>query len=333
MDLKDRTKWVIDYISKKEGISNNKIGDRLGFTNDTINSYRSKLANPKVDFIIKFCDEFDIDLIWFTKGDGEPFPGATMHYPEVCNESRYEQQTKSGYTQSLSPNGSLHPIYSCSKSKYTEDSLTINSAEKSLLKLCKLIGIPTNRGWKTVLARYFGSTPAQLSNCISRNRISKKLIIKIEKKGYSLGNWLIRTPEGKGLMDIHPERLNAEMSFQQLSLLAGIKIGPNWILELADLLGIEPWNISMNISYGRISPDILNLIEAKGYRVEKWAVFQRSENLETSGKGSHYNNTEILNLAEKILKSNTIHAASLAMNIISLNHAVDFEMTSVNKKL
>ena len=122
------------------------------------------------------------------------------------------------------------------------------------------------------------------------------------------------------------------MSLQQLALLCGIKIGPNWILELAGFLGIEPWNLTMCISYGRISPDIVNLIEQKGYRIENWAVLKRPDTSAAVERGSLYNNTEILRLAEKILKSNTIHATSLAMNIISLNHAVDSEMISTNKK-
>jgi hypothetical protein len=245
MDLKERTKWALDYVSQKNRVSNTKIGNRLGFTNDTINSYRAKLANPKVDFIIKFCDEFRFDLIWFTKGDGEPFPGASVNYPEVCSESRFEVQTIPGNTQT---NPSFTPPDQIQKSpekKVYVDSLAISLAEKSLLNLCKLIGIPNNRGWKTFLAKYLESTPAQLSNCISRNRLSKNLIAKINEKGYPTDKWLVRTPAHANFMN------------------------------------------------------------------------------------THHNSAEILKLAEKILKSETIHATSLAMNIISLNRAVDSETTSI----
>jgi len=269
MDLKERTKWALDYVSQKDRISNTRIGTRLGFTNDTINSYRAKLANPKVDFIIKFCDEFGIDLVWFTKGDGEPFPGAATDYPEVCSESRYEVQTISDNKRAIPQYRSYEYPHKMPENRAYVDGMSTNLAEKSLLNLCKLIGIPNNRGWKTLLARYLESTPAQLSNCISRNRISKNLITKINGKGYPSDKWLISTPEQANIMNIHPEDLDAEISIQKLA----------------------------------------------------------------SGKGLPYNSTEILKLAEKILKSETIHATSLAMNIISLNRAVDSETASIEKKI
>jgi len=84
--LKDRARWAINYISEKNSLSNTKIGKMLGISGDTVNSYRSKTTDPKVNFIVNFCDAFGFDLKWFVKGDGEPFPGAREQFPEICGE-------------------------------------------------------------------------------------------------------------------------------------------------------------------------------------------------------------------------------------------------------
>lgn len=85
--LKERTKWAINYVVKDRGLSNPKMAELLSCSKDTIGSYRNKLAVPKIDFVVKFCDEFEIDHLWFIKGVGEPFPGAREKYPEVCGEA------------------------------------------------------------------------------------------------------------------------------------------------------------------------------------------------------------------------------------------------------
>lgn len=82
--LKERTRWIINYVSNKEGLSNAKMGKKLGIKGDTVNSYRSMAADPKVEFVVRFCDIFGVDLSWFMKGTGEPFPGARSKFPEVC---------------------------------------------------------------------------------------------------------------------------------------------------------------------------------------------------------------------------------------------------------
>jgi transcriptional regulator with XRE-family HTH domain len=82
--LKERTKWAITHVVKTRNLSNKKVAQLLKINENTLGSYRNMGAEPKVDFIVKFCDEFDFDILWFTKGIGEPFSGARIIFPEMC---------------------------------------------------------------------------------------------------------------------------------------------------------------------------------------------------------------------------------------------------------
>ncbi len=84
MNLKDRSRWIIDFIVKKDKLSNQKIADDLNIDVGRVNSYRTKRAYPKTDFIGKFCNKYKISHEWYAWGDGEPFAGAREEYPEVC---------------------------------------------------------------------------------------------------------------------------------------------------------------------------------------------------------------------------------------------------------
>ena len=68
LELKKRTRWIIDYITEIEDLSNTKIGKKVGVKGDTVNNYRNMATDPKLKFIIAFCDAYDIDFLWFTKG-------------------------------------------------------------------------------------------------------------------------------------------------------------------------------------------------------------------------------------------------------------------------
>jgi len=82
--LRERAHWAISYIVKNQGLSNEQIAKELGFSKETVRGYRNKAADPKVEFIVKFCDKYGFDLLWFSKGIGEPFPGARQQFPEIC---------------------------------------------------------------------------------------------------------------------------------------------------------------------------------------------------------------------------------------------------------
>jgi hypothetical protein len=118
--------------------------------------------------------------------------------------------------------------------------------------------------------------------------------------------------------------MDAKRSFHKLALSLNIKIGPDWIFELSDILELESGEISMAIQYDQISLDMLRAIERKGYKAEEWGV-AREPDRSTSKEKLSLNNRNLLKIAEQILKSKTAHATALAMNIISLNNAVKTE--------
>jgi transcriptional regulator with XRE-family HTH domain len=321
VELKDRTRWAINFIAKKEKLSNPKIGKIIGVKADTVNAYRSKLANPKVDFIIKFCDTFGIDLLWFTKGYGEPFPGAKAKHPEVCSPSRYETQGQSGFH----PPSSAEAPFSPTAPFGAEDSETnrgLNPTEKRLAALCKQIGIPISRGWKTTLADFLDITPAQLSNSIARNRISKNLLIRIEEKGFPTRDWFpLGEAEETARDKTDTDHIAVEISLQKLAILAGIKIDMNWIANLSGILEAEPWHINMAILQDRIGLDLLHLIKEKGYSPKTWVVAHPGP-AKVYGDMVPYSRSDLLKMADTVLQSGTAHATSLAMSIISMNTAV-----------
>ena len=86
LTLKERARWAISHVAERDGLSNTKIGKRIGVKGDTVNSYRSMATDPKVEFIVTFCEQFELNELWFLRGAGEPFPGARELYPDVCGE-------------------------------------------------------------------------------------------------------------------------------------------------------------------------------------------------------------------------------------------------------
>src|SRR4030042_4852247 len=91
--IKERTKWAITYVVKNRNLSNKKVAEILKINENTIGSYRNMSADPKVEFIVKFCDQFEFNILWFTKGVGEPFAGARALFPELCDQIPYTQKS------------------------------------------------------------------------------------------------------------------------------------------------------------------------------------------------------------------------------------------------
>ena len=92
--IKERTKWAITHVVKTRNLSNKKVANLLNINENTIGSYRNMVADPKVDFIVTFCDEFNFDILWFTKGVGEPFSGARLLFPEICEPAHIQKKIK-----------------------------------------------------------------------------------------------------------------------------------------------------------------------------------------------------------------------------------------------
>jgi hypothetical protein len=115
--------------------------------------------------------------------------------------------------------------------------------------------------------------------------------------------------------------VDTELSLQKLALLAGIKIDRNWVVNLADVIGIAPWKISLSILNLRVDDELMEKIETCGYFRNVWAVKSSSEKPMGSSAAGLASISELIKIAEEILQSGTIHASSLAMVIVSLKAA------------
>jgi hypothetical protein len=67
--------------------------------------------------------------------------------------------------------------------------------EKSLIALCRLVGIEPERGWKIKLANWFEVDRVILSNWLRRG-IPKKQIETVSRKGYPVDRWMVKSPPG-----------------------------------------------------------------------------------------------------------------------------------------
>ncbi|MCP4566162.1 MAG: LexA family transcriptional regulator [FCB group bacterium] len=88
LTLTERCRWALTYVIKTNNLTNKTLGVCLGVSEATIGNYRNEVAAPKIEFVDKFCGEFDISAEWFVRGTGAPFPGAQGRYPEVCGERK-----------------------------------------------------------------------------------------------------------------------------------------------------------------------------------------------------------------------------------------------------
>jgi transcriptional regulator with XRE-family HTH domain len=88
LEIKKNARWVIDYICRIEGLTNETLAQIMGVNKGTVSNYRTMKTTPKREFVEKFYDKFNIDKDWFLNGRGEPFPGAREKYPEVCGPEK-----------------------------------------------------------------------------------------------------------------------------------------------------------------------------------------------------------------------------------------------------
>lgn len=119
--------------------------------------------------------------------------------------------------------------------------------------------------------------------------------------------------------------VDCELSFQKLAILAGIRINNGWIVRLSERLGVDSWKISLSIYHRRINDSLIDAAEHCGFEKQSWIVAPRLEFSEMSPADSEMDVPQLLKMAEKVLRSNTIHATSLAMNIISMKTVSEFK--------
>ncbi|KUG24268.1 hypothetical protein ASZ90_005933 [hydrocarbon metagenome] len=83
-ELKNRTRWAINYVCQIDKLTNESLGDLLKINTSNISQYRAKRIRPSAEFMKVFCNYFDFSEAWFLSGQGEPFRGARKKYEEIC---------------------------------------------------------------------------------------------------------------------------------------------------------------------------------------------------------------------------------------------------------
>ncbi|MGD0020788.1 MAG: hypothetical protein ABSC54_00650 [Smithellaceae bacterium] len=83
-ELKTRTRWAVNYVCRRDNLTNKTLADLLKMNTSNISQYRSKKIRPSAEFMEAFCKQFGFNEAWFLSGVGEPFPGAFKDHPEIC---------------------------------------------------------------------------------------------------------------------------------------------------------------------------------------------------------------------------------------------------------
>jgi transcriptional regulator with XRE-family HTH domain len=83
-DLKNRTRWAINYVCQRDKLTNESLSNLLKINTSNISQYRAKRIRPSAEFMKVFCNYFDFSEAWFLSGQGEPFRGARKKYEEIC---------------------------------------------------------------------------------------------------------------------------------------------------------------------------------------------------------------------------------------------------------
>ena len=93
LKLADRVAWAIQTIkADKEfdkGITNLELAKKLGTNKDTLAGYSRGEGLLKGEVVENIVELYKFNPLWLFKGDGEPFPGARVKYPEVCAREAY----------------------------------------------------------------------------------------------------------------------------------------------------------------------------------------------------------------------------------------------------
>jgi len=84
MNLEDRIAWVINFIKRDKKLNNISLSKILGSNKNTIQVYSKGKGDFKGTVLANIVNNYDINSEWLMTGRGEPFPGAHVKHPEVC---------------------------------------------------------------------------------------------------------------------------------------------------------------------------------------------------------------------------------------------------------
>lgn len=61
-------------IRKREGLTMEKFGSRIGISNPSVSTIESGKSNPSNQTILAICREFGVSEMWLRTGEGKPYP-------------------------------------------------------------------------------------------------------------------------------------------------------------------------------------------------------------------------------------------------------------------
>jgi len=90
---------VKDDKNLNKGITDVDLAKILGINKNSLAKYRQQKGLPVGKVIDNLISHYKFNPMWLFKGDGEPFPGARVKYPEVCGpvESSGVHETMPAY--------------------------------------------------------------------------------------------------------------------------------------------------------------------------------------------------------------------------------------------
>ena len=84
--LEDRVAWALGYIKKKEKITNIQLSKILEVDKNTVQAYCHGKGTLKGSALAVIVKVYGFNGEWLMAGKGEPFPGASEIFPEVCGK-------------------------------------------------------------------------------------------------------------------------------------------------------------------------------------------------------------------------------------------------------
>lgn len=160
-----------------------------------------------------------------------------------------------------------------------------NNTKLALKKLAKLLDIPTDKAWEKKLAKALNFSTGQVYGWVRHDKIAKKGLVEIEKKGYPREKWYIepqpyaQTPEIIGTppidsqrnpagpsWSIHPDALeNRQVTWVHLPIRAQHKNIVEqilWILESGEMDTVT----ALELNVAQFSDKIKEKISARNIR-------------------------------------------------------------------
>jgi len=73
MSLKSRVSEIIIEIIGRDQLSNVKMGAAMKVDKNTIDNYRQKISMPNIEFMARFCEEYNVNPNWVLFGNGDKY--------------------------------------------------------------------------------------------------------------------------------------------------------------------------------------------------------------------------------------------------------------------